>query len=324
MVDRLLPEAREFCLRLKTLIERLGPKAFGISDLAVLYSGPSRELNIAALGVANNVERSVEYARLLNAITIDETHIGKLLKRYDLKDHFELIYGVDDPRIAAAVFEVWAFASREFIKSGFKHAATAVCGADPNRVFRAHELKVLLTEETAVETINGVALQHFKDIYAAQGGGDKGFYAAFVEICRTELDVARERARTAKPEERAPAEEDYNARKLFFELEQAATAKATAIAAYKSGLATMTTHKEALAGSDAPSRPATEPPRNIRFERRVWALILIMRTGRSAKTDRGMGELKNVFRCLQITPNFRLLLTPCLPENLRFAVRNPP
>lgn len=196
-MDMPSPEVREFCLRLKTLIERLGLEAFGVSDLAVLYSGPSRDLDIATLGIANNVERSVEYARLLCAITIDETGIGKFLKHYDLKEHFELIYGVDDPRIATAIFDIWACTSREFVKSGFKHAATAVCGADPNRVFRAHELKVLLTEETAVETINGVALQHFKDIYAEQGGGDKGFYAAFVEICRTELDVAREHARTS-------------------------------------------------------------------------------------------------------------------------------
>ena len=219
-MDTLSPEVREFCLRLKTLIERLGPKVFGLSDLAVLYSGPTRELDIEALGLANNVERSVEYARLLGATTIDETRIGKLLKRCDLKKHFELVYGRTDPRVEAAIFEVWAFVSREFVKSGFKHVATAVCGADPNRVFRAHELKVLLTEETSVEDINGVALQHFKDIYAAQGGGDKGFYAAFVEVCRTELNMAHERARTEKPEESAAAWEDYNARQVLFDFEQ--------------------------------------------------------------------------------------------------------
>ena len=239
------PEVVAFCDRLKKLIERLGPKAFGLPELVVLYSGPSRDLEIDAI---NNIERSSRESERLGAARIDDTHIGQLLIRVHLYAYFEKIYGEDKERIEAAVFEVWAFASREFVKSGFRHASTAVCGADPARVFYAHELKVLLTEDTSVETINGVALRHFKDIYAAHGGGNKGFYAAYVEICRAELAVAHQRART---EDTPEAWEDYTARQRFFDVEQVATKAKTA-------LTVMAATNVAVAALDPPKVPV--PP----------------------------------------------------------------
>ena len=212
--------AEQFCERLREIIGERGFSAlFGDADSAILYSGPEKAIKDAC-SVRDNVKRSKDQADQLGASRIDDTPLGKFLLSCDFQTYFRSAYGNDKARIEKAISELWSCASREFVKSGFKHVATAVCGAAANRVFRAHELKVLLTEETPVETINGVALHHFKEIYKPHGEGDKGFYAAFVEICRSELDVAYTHTLTAKPEERDVALENYNARKLFFDLEQ--------------------------------------------------------------------------------------------------------
>ena len=245
------PEIVAFCDRLQRLITRLGPKAFGLSDTAILYSGPNQKLGLAVAGVANNIERSGKQAKDLGAARIDGTLIGRILTRAKLYEHFNEIYNDNITRTDTAIFEVWAYASRQFVKSGFRHVATAVCGADPKRVFRAHELKVLLTEETSVEDINGVALQHFKDIYAAHGGGDKGFYAAYVEICQTELTMIRRAAEVAPEGKREATWEDYNARKQFFDLEQSATAEENA----KAALTAVSAHHDAIVATDTPVRP---------------------------------------------------------------------
>jgi len=242
------PESKAFCIRLRALIKRLGPDAFGTYEKGVLYSGPDRLVkDHLKIPVSDNVKRSVPQANQFHAIRIDATRIGRLLDRFDLDRYFRNIFDFDgsDNLIEAAIFDAWACASREFVRSSFKHASTAVCGGSRKRVFRKHELKVIVTQRTKVESINGVLVQKLKDIYKKYKKPSDGFYAVFVEICRAELDLFRNLAITAPPDKKDEAWEEHDARKLFFDLEQSLTVKKS----IKKALASMTVHRAAIAGS---------------------------------------------------------------------------
>ncbi len=249
------PEAKAFCLRLRALIKRLGPHAFGFHDDGVVYTGPDGRIKAAVgSGLLDNVARSVEQAKEFHAIRIDETRIGKLLDHLDLVFYFSKFPGFDDNLIQAAIFDVWSCASREFVRSSFKHASTAVCGGSRKRVFRKHELKVIVAQRTTIERINNLPIQHYRDIYKKYKKPSEGFYAVFVEICRTELDLFRNLAITAPAAMKKKAWEEHDERKLFFELEQALVVHKT----IRKALASLTAHGTAIAGSSKrPSRRAS-------------------------------------------------------------------
>ena len=246
--------AGDFCLLvLQPQIDDLGATAFAHSDLVVLYSGPTQAIQNQMADKASNPERSAEQAKRLQASRIDDTAVAVLLDSIDLYAYFDDTYDQEQD-VYNAVRDVWAYASRQFMRAGFCAVATSVCGADPERVFRAHELKVMLTEDTAIETINGVPLRHYKDIFDTHGKGNAGFYAAFVEICRTELVVAHQRVTSAaSDDEKTDALEDYTTRKLFFDLEQVATLQTTASIAFIA----MSDHHAALVATD-PVRPSDQ------------------------------------------------------------------
>jgi hypothetical protein len=130
--------------------------------------------------------------------------------------------GYDPFDARRATFTVWAFASREFVKAAFKHAATAACGADESRVLRAHELRFAIYNPAA-ETINGVPMAFIRAAY--ERGGE---YAAFHKICQAELTLSRQWVRDAEPgAERIAALEDYRARRKFFIVERQLTIRGT-------------------------------------------------------------------------------------------------
>jgi hypothetical protein len=225
--------ANAFCASiLQPEIDRLGGAAFASADgsakpdCAQLYSGPAWSIRKLVGTSAINPVRSVEQAKRMNAQRIDDTAIGQFLysKQADMFREFTLYFGAGkDEEVDEAIRQVWTYASKAFVKSGFKSAVTAVCGADPKGVFRAYELKTILNgKNILIKTINGKPLIHFRRVYRLAGRGEIGFYAAFMEVCKTELeDTHRAVAAAPTPMERMVAEEDHQARKLFFELEQA-------------------------------------------------------------------------------------------------------
>jgi hypothetical protein len=103
----------------------------------------------------------------------------------------------------------------------------------------------------AIETINGKPLTHYRRVYHAAGRGNIGFYAAFVEICQTELNEMQKAVATAPSlAERKVVEEDYQSRKLFFELEQAAHDPAEV------AVAKLAAHNVSIKGKSHSKRPA--------------------------------------------------------------------
>ncbi len=205
--------AEQYCDLLAKIIKRLGPKAYRHSGLIVLYSGPSDGIRglLAPIFTRTNWELSKDQAERTGGVRLDDTVIGRNVARRNLRKYFRGAYPGDLIGIVGAEFAVWAFISREFVKAAFKHAATAACGADENRVLRAHELRIAIYNPVA-ETINGVPVAYIRAAY--ERGGE---YAAFRKICQGELTLSRQWVRDAKPgAERIAALEDYRARRKYF------------------------------------------------------------------------------------------------------------
>jgi hypothetical protein len=233
MIERGLT-AGEFCLRvLQKQIDDLGDDAFAHADVIVLYSGPRASI-LKTTGLLANPPRSEKQATDQRASRIDDTAIGKFLESIDLYAYFKEVYS-DKEDIRDAVRGVWAYASRKFMHSGFHTVETSVCGADPERVFRADELPELLTQDTPVEIINKTDIKHFKEIYMSHGDPKEGFAAAYAEVCKTELDMIHDRASTALPDEEDELWEEFRQRKIFFDLGQIADAATVALTAVGAG-----------------------------------------------------------------------------------------
>ncbi len=222
--------AQEFCERiLQREIGRHGVHAaFAYEDAAdainimFLFSGPSEEIQkkIGIFGDKDKINfgRAEKQANEIGAIILENTKIGKFLIDRNLKEYFADYYGKEPDSgatIERAEYDVWAYVSRKFMHAGFKEVVTAVCGADPRRVFRKHEIHEMV-RDSSPETINGRFIQPIKDIYKASGD-----YVAFREICRMELDMARTHAHKENTED---AWEDFRARLKFFRMECRETA----------------------------------------------------------------------------------------------------
>jgi hypothetical protein len=216
--------AQEYCDQLGRIIKRLGPKAYRHTGSIVLYSGPSRDIQrlLAPLFTRTNWNLSRDQVTRIGGVRLDETLVGRTLVERNLADYFSPVYARNPVDIDAAVLDVWAFVSREFVKADFRDAATAVCGADRTRTFRAHELKLAIYN-AAAETINDVPIARIRAAYEA--GGE---YAAFRKICQAELALSRQWVRHARPgAEKAAAWDDYRARRKFFIVERQQMIRAT-------------------------------------------------------------------------------------------------
>jgi len=216
--------AEQYCDLLGKIIKRLGPKAYQHTGLIVLYSGPSENIRelLAPIFTRTNWNLSKDQAERIDGLRLDETLLGKILAKRNLAAYFLPVYVGEASAINQAIAKVWAYVSREFVKAAFKHAATAACGADEDRVFRRHELKVAIYNPAA-ETINGIPIARIQGAY--ERGGE---YAAFRKICQGELALARQWVKDAKPGvERTAAWEDYRARRKFFIVERQQTIRNT-------------------------------------------------------------------------------------------------
>jgi len=114
--------AAQFCKYLQRVIDKLGPDAFAHNGRVILYSGPSETVK-AILGPSTipNWKRSEEQATREGAVRIDDTNIGKLLNAIGLKNYFRGAYGLDQILRKQAADIVWGYASRAFMKAGFRH-----------------------------------------------------------------------------------------------------------------------------------------------------------------------------------------------------------
>lgn len=216
--------AEQYCDLLGKIIKRLGPKAYRHTGLIVLYSGPNDDIKhlLAPIFTRTNWHLSKDQAERVGGVRLDETVIGRNLAKKELLKYFIRSYPGDINTAVQAVFDVWAFISREFVRAAFKHAATAACGADETRVLRAHELRIAIHNPEA-ETINGVPAAYIRAAY--ERGGES---AAFRKICQAELTLSRQWVRDAKPgTERAAALDDYRARRKFFIVERQLTIRGT-------------------------------------------------------------------------------------------------
>jgi hypothetical protein len=252
-------KAAEYCDLLGEIIKRLGPKAYEHFGVIVLYSGPNDEIKKLLepiIGGKWNPARSEDQANRLSAKRIDDTFMGKNVGKRNLRKYFLASYGGDLAEANKAIVEVWAFLSREFVKTAFNHAATAVCGADETRVFRAHELRVAIYNPFA-ETINGIPVARIQDAYKA--GGE---YAAFRKICQGELALARQWVRDAKPgAEKIAAMEDYRARRKFFIMERQQTLRGYIDPVHRAVSSLSAIHSSIVAMPSSPSTPPASHPK---------------------------------------------------------------
>jgi hypothetical protein len=221
-----LPIAEDIIALVEVLIAKLGPDAFNIDGRVQLYSGPRAVIAAALHFLARNQDRAFDQAARNSAALIDTSEIGKHLGQYDgvgIYEYFEqqyrATYGVDSPEAFAEADKVMRFASRSFIQAAFGHVATAVCGADTNRIFFADELPELVKNKE-IETVNSLPAQMVRDFYAIDP------YEAFRLICLSELLEARRYMKSATtPAERDKAKQDYKERLQFFMLERKETIK---------------------------------------------------------------------------------------------------
>ncbi len=207
--------ASEYRLRLRQNIKDMGlTTAFVDGGLVVLFSGPSKAVvkRIGA-GFLNNWFHSRDQARDLGGKRIGDTETGKFLEAVDLEIYFIDFYGKRKKPRENASFSVWCLASREFMKARFREVATAVCGADPKRVFRKVEVKWLL-KNRQVELINKRPIQLFRDFHAIDA------YEAFRLFCLTELLESKKHATAVNTPE---AWRSYRERRMFFIVERQET-----------------------------------------------------------------------------------------------------
>jgi hypothetical protein len=251
--------AAEYCARLGEIIKRLGPKAYEHFGIIILYSGPNDEIKkLLEPLIGNNWSwpRSRDQAKRLGGVRLDDTFIGRSIAKKNLEKYFAAAYPGDPDAIRQAAFDVWAFISREFVKTAFKHASTVVCGADETRVFRAHELRIAIYNPFA-ETINNVPIAKIQDAYAS--GGE---YAAFIKICQGELAMMRQWVRDAKPgAEKDAAWEDYRARRKFFHMERQDAIRGYIDPVHRAVSSLSAIHSSIAAMPSPPAIPPTSHPK---------------------------------------------------------------
>lgn len=209
-------DADEFCLWLKKQIAFEGDKVFGgHKGFLILYSGPVKAFKDALaklLGrpVKSNLLRGREQAALFGTNILDDMPIGQWLVSLELDTYFKKFYGLDRKKRQKAEFQVWATVSEELVRTAFGKAATAVCGADPRRVFCKHELPQVI-RETKLDTINNLPVQIVKDF------AKMGIVEAFRQVCKFELLALHYQARqSTNPTKANELREEWAERWSFY------------------------------------------------------------------------------------------------------------
>ena len=124
-------------------IDRIGPVEF---DCVQLYSGPDGNFvpKILDYTFDNKYTAPKNKQKKNHALTSDaDTEIGKFLNNFmgmGIYEYFYSIHGIGDDFTIAEADKVMAFASEWFINSIVGKIYTAVCGANPIRIYPRKEI----------------------------------------------------------------------------------------------------------------------------------------------------------------------------------------
>lgn len=167
-------------------------------DCVVFYSGPGRETykNTGATGGNNNF-RSKVLAFALGATRINDTRTAHFLEAQDLNTYFHPYAAslhktkalINDKKNKAYAI-VWGGPSELLAQMDFIHAATVVCGAEPDRVFMIDEIEPLL-ENKVCQTSNNISITAPKRMLWEVSKDD-----SFDLLCRSELKLVQTLALT--------------------------------------------------------------------------------------------------------------------------------
>ena len=207
--------APDFCVRVvQPVIDDDGAEC---RRIVVFYSGPSRDiLKRLRRKVRENWKRAADEATRHGASRIDNTKAFALLNAANLKTYFVGFYGAGSDDIPLAELQVWGFTSERFASGKFEEVVTVVCGADPERAFRAYEQAAIL-RNPHVKIANKRDIQLFRDFDAIDP------YEAFRLFCVTELLELRKYAQKKGTKK---AWREYRMRRRFFLEERRDTLKA--------------------------------------------------------------------------------------------------
>lgn len=243
-----------------------------------LSSGPMRtylkeiEPDFSAVPVANNTLRAEWQAAAFNATRIGDTVAGKFIFDH-VYDHFNALFPPSDPTKARTgsdeTYKVEAFISRSFVANLDGHVFTAACGADKNRIYRGEEIPTFietiptlidsLLKAEDIKTVNGVAIEKYRKLFAR-----KGYDAVYQYLCLNELRLLLHYARATGSQ---AAFRDYLTRKEMYQLERKdtflANGASTSYTATNGTLRTVSKH----------TRPVYNRTKKERWHRRMMALL---------------------------------------------------
>lgn len=208
------PTAPELIDIFDRLFTVLGPAAFGVLDVALLHSGPDKNILREIFGKRkasfsrnakkySNFGRSSRQAKRLKAMRLEDARVGGALDALAIYTFFQDAYFPDCKLGEAEADKVWKYLSRKFAASLSGKVVTNVCGADPSRVFFSDELPELV-QNNKIVTINNVPWKKIKDAYFSHP--ITGPQEAYKIICRSEIRLAWDRA---KKETTSEAVEDF-------------------------------------------------------------------------------------------------------------------
>lgn len=192
-----------------------GPMPFCLNNI---------EPDFPAGKVETNTVRAEFQAAAFNATRIGDTVAGAFVFDH-VYNHFNKAF--PNPKDYATkgykeVYKVEAFISRSFVENLDGHVFTAACGADKNRIYRGDEIPTFietiptlidsLLKAEDIKTVNGVAIEKYRKLFAR-----KGYDAVYQYLCLNELRLLLHYARATGSQ---AAFRDYLTRKEMYQLER--------------------------------------------------------------------------------------------------------
>lgn len=211
-------------------------EALSFEAFVILYSGPSDKIWKSGYpDIKGNNKLSANMAMAFRKTygfkvsRINNTKAAKELNKHNLTAYFTKYYSHTKPHATnkeiddftnAAYAEVWRGLSELFAKREFRHAATAVCGADRSRVFVKDELPALVNT-SHLETINGIDFDAVRRIYKEVSPDE-----AFRLVCLSEINFIYNRTSSDKRIV-AKIQADAKRRTHYYDVERSITARIT-------------------------------------------------------------------------------------------------
>lgn len=211
-------------------------------DFVILYSGPSKylrnESGIADIksnnGLSAQMLDDIKKSEKVSGSRINDTEAAHALERHALNAYFQDYLESNNPHIDfrdplnaeliealrdEIYAEVWGGISELFVQRDFRHAASAVCGADAERVFVRDELPTLVKTDH-LKTINGIRCEAVKRVYNEVSPDE-----AFRLVCLSEINFVLSRSVISKQGASAVMS-DANKRIEYYNFERDETYKA--------------------------------------------------------------------------------------------------